>query len=377
MGSIRQTKLKDGTIHYHAEIRINKKGYPSYREAKTFASKKVAQSWIATRETELRDDPKQLFGTAGIDKSMTVGQAIERYMTEIDGFGRTKLNALRLLQKFDIATIPLTDLSPLDISAHANARKLGIARLALEPIQPSTIGQEMTYLFGVLDHANIMWGVDIDINALKRALRQLKKTRNIGRSNKRDRLVSSDELIRLTAYFYGKWQKNGTIPMHLIMWFAIVSARRQGEIVRLTLDDDMGSHFVVRDVKNPKGSKGNHKKFKVHDDARQIIDLLKSVRDKVLSMGYDDTLLVPVNPKTVSREFTEACHFLGIDDLHFHDLRHEACTRLAERGLTIPQIQEVSLHDSWGSLERYVSVHKRPYTLSFDDVMRAVLSGQQ
>lgn len=164
--------------------------------------------------------------------------------------------------------------------------------------------------------------------------------------------------------------------MHLIMWFAIVSARRQGEIVRLALDDDMGDYFVVCDVKNPKGSKGNHKKFKVYDESRQLIELLKSVREKVLDLGYDETLLVPVNPKTISREFTTACHFLGIDDLYFHDLRHEACTRLAERGLTIPHIQEVSLHDSWRSLERYVSIHKRPHTLSFDDVMCEVLRGQ-
>ncbi|ELA08760.1 chorismate mutase family protein [Moraxella macacae 0408225] len=376
MGSIRTKKLKDGTIHYHAEIRINKKDFPPYREAKTFANKKVAQGWIATREAELRDDPKQFFGATGIDKNMTVGQAIDRYMNEIDDFGRTKINSLNLLKKFDIARIPLTKLSPLDISNHAAVRKQGIAHLALEPIKPSTIGHEMAYLFGVLDHANIMWGVDIDMNALKRALKQLKKTRNISRSGRRDRLVSSDELIRLTAYFYKRWQKNGNTPMHLIMWFAIVSARRQGEIARLALADDMGDCFVVRDVKNPKGSKGNHKKFKVYDDTRQIIEQLKSVHKQVLNMGYDETLLIPVNQKTICGEFTKACHILAIDDLHFHDLRHEACTRLAERGLTIPQIQEVSLHDSWTSLERYVSIHKRPYTLSFDEVMREVLRDQ-
>lgn len=73
----------------------------------------------------------------------------------------------------------------------------------------------MTYLFGVLDHANIMWGVQLDMNALKRALRQLKKTRNISRSGKRDRLVSSDELIRLTTYFYERFQKMPVRPCTL------------------------------------------------------------------------------------------------------------------------------------------------------------------
>lgn len=45
------------------------------------------------------------------------------------------------------------------------------------------------------------------------------------------------------------------------------------------------------------------------------------------------------------------------------------CTRLAEKGLTIPQIQEVSLHDSWGSLERYVSVRKRKKTMELEEVL--------
>ena len=45
---------------------------------------------------------------------------------------------------------------------------------------------------------------------------------------------------------------------------------------------------------------------------------------------------------------------LGIEDLHFHDLRREGASRLAEDGATIPEIQQVSLHESWSSLEIYV-----------------------
>jgi len=46
-------------------------------------------------------------------------------------------------------------------------------------------------------------------------------------------------------------------------------------------------------------------------------------------------------------------HVLGIDDLHFHDLRHEGCSRLFELGWTIPQVASVSGHRSWQSLKRY------------------------
>jgi len=44
---------------------------------------------------------------------------------------------------------------------------------------------------------------------------------------------------------------------------------------------------------------------------------------------------------------------LGIDDLHFHDLRHDGISRLFEMGKTIPQAAGVSGHRSWSSLKRY------------------------
>lgn len=207
------------------------------------------------------------------------------------------------------------------------------------------------------------------MNALKRALKQLKKTRNITRSTTRDRLPSDDELIKLTAYFYRKWQNGAKIPMHLVMWFAIYSARRQGEITHLKLSDDLGEYFVVRDVKNPKGSLGNHKKFTVSSHAYTLIELLKT-------HSSDGNYLVPASPKMLSKSFSKACLLLGIDDLHFHDLRHESCTRLAELGLSIPQTQGYSLHDSWSSFARYVSVHRRGTTLHFDNVMNAIADGR-
>jgi integrase len=47
---------------------------------------------------------------------------------------------------------------------------------------------------------------------------------------------------------------------------------------------------------------------------------------------------------------------LGIEDLRFHDLRHEGVTRLFETGLTIPQVAAVSGHRSWSSLQRYTHI---------------------
>ena len=57
MGSIRQRSLTDGTIRYRAEIRINRKDYPTFIESKTFNSRRIAEKWIEDREKAINLNP--------------------------------------------------------------------------------------------------------------------------------------------------------------------------------------------------------------------------------------------------------------------------------------------------------------------------------
>lgn len=108
------------------------------------------------------------------------------------------------------------------------------------------------------------------------------------------------------------------------------------------------------------GASGNHKIAKMPDAGWDVL--------KMLSKLATSDVLLPVDTRTVSSSFTRACKVLGIDDLHFHDLRHEGASRLAEDGLSIPQIQQVTLHDSWGSLQIYVNINvKKGIRVNFDD----------
>jgi integrase len=68
------------------------------------------------------------------------------------------------------------------------------------------------------------------------------------------------------------------------------------------------------------------------------------------SIGY--------NPKSVGANFTRACRLRGLEDLRFHDLSHEATSRLFERGYDIPEVAQFTLHESWTTLKRYT--HLRP-----------------
>ena len=54
----------------------------------------------------------------------------------------------------------------------------------------------------------------------------------------------------------------------------------------------------------------------------------------------------------IGAAFTRAVALLGIEDLHFHDLRHEGASRLFELGMNVPHVAAVSGHRSWNSLRR-------------------------
>jgi integrase len=69
--------------------------------------------------------------------------------------------------------------------------------------------------------------------------------------------------------------------------------------------------------------------------------------------------IFPFDPKSVGTAFTRACRLLGIQDLRFHDLRHEATSRLFERGY---QIHEVLLIPSFGC--NVPTPHMTAYTTS-------------
>ncbi|MDT1857649.1 tyrosine-type recombinase/integrase, partial [Acinetobacter baumannii] len=89
------------------------------------------------------------------------------------------------------------------------------------------------------------------------------------------------------------------------------------------------SQWLVRDAKHPDGSEGNHKYAHFEPKAIELANkfLEHDTRKRILELGYSDQLLIPVNSRTVSVYFTRACNALEIEDLRFHDLRHEAATR--------------------------------------------------
>ena len=170
MGTIAQRKLKDGTIRYRAEIRINKKGFPAFKESQTFSTKRLASLWIGKREAEIDENPEILFGQENL-VDLTLDDAITKYLAEVgDQYGRTKTYSLKLIQKLPIAQNMVTEIGSTHISSHVSLRKKGIDKLNLQPIATSTLQHELLHIRGVLSHASIMWNLKVDYQHLIKLL---------------------------------------------------------------------------------------------------------------------------------------------------------------------------------------------------------------
>jgi hypothetical protein len=68
------------------------------------------------------------------------------------------------------------------------------------------------------------------------------------------------------------------------------------------------------------------------------------------------SLVQEFTDKIAGMAFTRACAELKIEDLHFHDLRHEEISRLFEAGLSIEKVALVTGHKDWRQLQRYTNL---------------------
>jgi len=66
-----------------------------------------------------------------------------------------------------------------------------------------------------------------------------------------------------------------------------------------------------------------------------------------------NTKVFNITAHAISIAFGRACRRAKLTNLHFHDLRHEAITRLFERGLSLPEVATISGHKTWTMLRRY------------------------
>lgn len=339
MGTISARKRKDGSVAYRARVRVMQDGV-TYHETETFDRRPAAAAWISKREREL-SKPGAVAKSKNDDPT-TLAKVIDRYIEEtVKEIGRTKAQVLTAIKNYDIANMPCSSIKSKDI----------VEFLQALTSKPQTVGNYASHLAAIFAIARPMWGYRLDEQEMKDAVKVARRMGIISRSAQRDRRPTLDELDRLIGYFIERRKKvPQAMPMHKVIAFALFSTRRQEEITRIRWKDFQREHkrVLVRDMKHPGEKIGNHTWVDLPDQAIQIIG----------SMPKDKSEIFPYSTDAISANFTRACKLLDIDDLRFHDLRHEGISRLFEIGWNIPHVAAVSGHRSWVSLKRYTHIRE-------------------
>lgn len=312
---------------WRALVRI--KGHPS--ASKTFNGRKAAEDWARLTEDAIRG------GTALPKESMTLSALIDRYLKELAKFKPASATKRGNLKRWEesLGDREVSTLTGQDILDHIARREAG----------PATMTIELGFLAEVLAAGRSLWNMTIpDVATAARPM--LRRTGAIAKPVERDRRPTPKELEDLAAYFRFN---HGTIPMRDIIPFAIDSAMRMGEIIGLRWEDYRPGEkptILIRERKDPKDKKSNN----------QWVPLLGRTAEIIDSQERTGPLIFPYKADSIGAAFRRACTRLQIDDLHFHDLRHEGASRLFEQGYSIPEVAIVTGHRDWKSLRRYTNL---------------------
>jgi integrase len=193
---------------------------------------------------------------------------------------------------------------------------------------PTTIKNALMIISQVYMVASSEWGME----GLRNPVRGVRMP---GNRAPRDRRPEPGEEGRLM----GGCQDCGNPWIRPIAMWAIETAMRQGEILGLARPKIRGSVVILPDTKN-----GRSRSVPLSTRALGILS------------GLPVSLHGPVFPITqdsLECYWRKACGIAGIEDLHFHDLRHEATSRLFERGLNPFEVMAITGHSTTDMLKRY------------------------
>ena len=333
-------KLKSGNWR----VQVRRKGQYASR---TFLRKCDADDWAIQTKRDIdsgKQPAKRVRGAA-----TTFGDLIDLHIGDLTDVGkplrRSKDHVLRRLKE-DIGDTPLADMTKPELISFGRRR-------AKEGAGPATLAIDFCFIGTVMTHAAAVHDIAVDPEQLRLARYALRRLGLIAKANERDRRPTADELKRILHYL--DTAPRVEIPMGRIVRFAIATAMRSEEIhkIRWVDRDPDRKTVLIKDRKDPRKKEGNDQFVPLVAftgfDAWALLEEQREwtrVRDRCF----------PYNHRSSETAFRRCVRALEIEDLHFHDLRHEATSRLFEAGLAIEQVALVTGHKDWKQLKRYTNL---------------------
>lgn len=272
------------------------------RTSATFTTKREAQAWAAQEETRLRED------LSGKVPNKPFRELLERYSREVSSKKRGVVREQRMIGvilRDPIAEVSLRMVAPTDIAAWRDRR--------LTQVSGATVEREMTILSHACSVARREWGWlrTNPVSDVRRPPPTAARTR-------RPTAEETDKLLFALGYSRETPPKTASARVGAAYLFAIETAMRAGEICSLEWQ-----HVNERHVHLPLTKNGYARDVPLSAEACRIIGQLRaSNEEEGMVFGISTASLDALFRKAKARAFVE--------DLHFHDARREALTRLSK-----------------------------------------------
>lgn len=277
---------------------VRRKGYPS--QTKTFETRTDAKKWVSVIESEMH---RGIFIDRAECERTTLKEALERYLKEKTRHKRSpqqEIYRIRAWQKHPLALRSLASLRTCDFAEYRDER--------LDSVSRNTVRLELAVIGHLCTVAISEWSLPIERNWIVKGL--LPKP-----GNARARRFLGDEETRLLAAAKQSNARNLTLAIKL----AILTGMRGGELVHLEWSQvDLEQHTISLSMTK-------------NGDSR-VVPLFKAATELLRSTPHpvgQERLFEFYDTNGLSAAFRRTCERANIVDLHFHDLRHEAASRLA------------------------------------------------
>ena len=316
--------------HNNYQVQIRRKDALPF--SKTFATKKEATSWIkAIKEHSQHDTAIPV-----LQPSLTLQDLIERYLKEVVVHKRSCTIEQYILRACLRQAWVRCSVHSLRSSTFAQYRDE-----RLRSVKPATISRELGLLSHVFTIAMTEWNLPLTDNPLQNVRRPTI-------CNARDRRLTKQE----ETILFQKVQTCSVEYMYPILVLALETAMRQGEILSMQWSHvDWNTHVVTL----PLTKNGTMRRVPL---SHKAITMLREYHK-----GHTDSLAVfTVTRNAFKKTWQRLMKRCSFTDLRFHDLRHEATSRLFEKGLNVMEVASITGHKDVRMLFRYT--HPRAETLA-------------
>lgn len=330
MATILERRNREGQrIGYQVKIRRN--GYPNV--SKTFERKTDAIRWGIEIESEIS---RGVFVDRSEAQRNTLRDILERYRDEVSptkrSNGREASMINVILRRPELVDSKISALTPKQFAEWRNS-------LSAAAYAPATIVRLMNLVSSIINHARREWGVNVADNVASAKL----VSRPKGADRKRDRRLQEGEEAALFDALSRQKHADYLVPLARL---AIETAARQGELCSLEWRDV----DVQRRVMRVRGLSGEGSKNGEERDvplSSAAVAAFKSipVRDRIPLVFRDQM--------TLRLAWQRAVKSAKIEDLTFHDLRHEAISRLAAIYTNPLELMRITGHSTFSMLSRY------------------------